>query len=261
MNDQAARAKLAAKIQALLAQAEGEAAAGNEAARDTFLDKASALQLKYAIDDAVLKATGAQGTDELTYADFCTESNTPLIKAKRQLVNAIAELHRGRAVMMGELRPKRDGGTKWDRRAKVRVYAHQSDLDFITALYNSLIIQMQTMMAADERSINRAVTTIAAWRVSYAYGWVARVIGRIQEAKRRNEAEADTSQPGTALVLRDRTALVDKHVADLFPKLGKAGYRIDDKSADGRAAGRRAAEQADIGNRRVSGGAARQIGS
>lgn len=260
MSDQADRTKLAARIQALLAQAEGEAAIGNEAARDAFLEKASALQLKYAIDDAMLKATGAQGTDELTHADFCTESNTPLIKAKRQLIAGVAMYNRGHAIMMGEWQDKlRSSGRKWNHRAKVRVFAHQSDLDFITMLYNSLIIQMQRVMARDEEQFRRyrmpPKEGWQAWRVSYAYGWVGRVVDRIMEAKWRNEAKAEVTQPGTSLVLRDRSALVEAHVAEIFPKLRKANYRKDDHSEDGRKAGRVAAEEADIGGKKVGNGA------
>jgi hypothetical protein len=264
MTEQVDRAKLAIKIQALLAQAEGEAAAGNEAARDTFLEKAAALQLKHAIEDAML-AVGTQNKDEIATADFCIESNTPLIKAKRQLINGLASWNRGKAVMMGDYKPKRSGGIRWDKRAKIRVYAHQSDLDFITMLYNSLILQMQTMMAADERimipGFGRHASAkrrdVSSWRVSYAYGWVDRVIGRIAEAARRNEAAAESGTPGTALVLEDRKAIVVKHVEDKFGQLRTTRYRIDDKSHDGRAAGRAAAERADLGDKKVSGSSTR----
>lgn len=254
MTEQVDRAKLAAKIQKLLAQAEGEAAAGNEAARDTLLEKASALQLKYAIEDAMVQAQHGATADKIVTADFCTESNTPLIKAKRQLINELAILYRGKAVMLGEWKKKRDGGSKYDKRAKVRVWAHQSDLDFITALYNSLIIQMQTMMANDEREDGDGMPRVGvppAWRVSYAYGWVARVVARLQEAKQRTEGAAETSTPGTALVLRDRAQLVTERVIGLHPNLRQTSYRVDDKSEAGRAAGRAAADCADLGHQRV----------
>lgn len=260
MNDAAGteQTKISIKIQKLLALAESEAAAGNEAARDTLLEKAAALQLKYAIADAML-AVGTQNKDELAFGDFCTESNTPLIKAKRQLINGLAIHNRGKAIMMGEFRTKRDGSSRWDRRAKVRVYAHQSDLDFITMLYNSLIIQMQTMMAADERLYKEGAMLPggggkgwAAWRVSYAYGWVARVLGRIAEAAQRNETAAETTEPGTALVLRDRTQLVKNFVDQRHAKLRKTSYRHDDHDEDGRRAGRAAAERADLGGEKIT---------
>lgn len=256
------RQRMAAVIQDLLAQAELAAKRGDEPARDEALAKASALQLKFAIDDAML-ATGARGKEELTEAVFCTESNTPLIKAKRQLINGLANQNRGHAVMMGDWKTKKGGGRRYDRRAMIKVYAHESDLRFITMLYNSLLLQMQSMMAADERHwVDGCMVPPhgwAGWRVSYAYGWVARVLDRLAEAKRRNEQQAEAGQPGTALVLVDRKALVDKHVEDLFGKLGKAKYRHDDNSADGRAAGRAAAERADLGGKKVGAESTRRI--
>lgn len=256
------RQRMAKVIQDLLAQAELASKRNDETARDEALAKAAALQLKFAIDDAML-AAGAEGKDELAQADFCTESNTPLIKAKRELINGVAQFNRGKAVMMGQWKPKKGGGRRYDRRAKVTVFAHQSDLDFITMLYNSLILQMQTMMAADENHERRYGYPPAAgwqaWRVSYAYGWVRRVVGRIAEAKRHNEAQAEADTPGTALVLRDRDAIVQAHITDLFGKLKDAKYRIDDNSADGHAAGRRAAERADLGQTKVNGSRTRAI--
>lgn len=247
------------KIQALLALAEDAARRGDEAHRDVLLERASAMQLKYAIADAMSQAKHGVTADKIITADFCTESNTPLIKAKRQLINELANLYRGKAVMLGEWKDKAKGRRKYDHRAKIRVWAHQSDLEFITALYNSLILQMQTMMAADERHYMPGFGQrpgvkqqgVAAWRVSYAYGWVSRVVTRLREAKLRTEGVAETGQPGTALVLRDRSQAVADQVSDLYPKLRNAGYRVDDKDLAGRAAGQAAAERADLGHRKV----------
>jgi hypothetical protein len=256
MSDQADRTKLAAKIQKLLAQAEGEAAVGNEAARDTLLAKASALQLKYAIEDAMLAQAGSGQAEEIMYEDFCRESNTPLIKAKRELIAVLAQLHRGRAVLMPEWQLRKDDkGMKLNRRAYVRVYAHESDLRFINQLYTSLVLQMQTMMANDERVAKLQAYrggTAAGWRVSYAYGWVGRVYARLRDISQRNEAAEETGTPGTALVLKDRSTLVKDHVDDKLGKLKNTKYRRDDADDNGRAAGRRAADQADIGQDKVS---------
>jgi hypothetical protein len=259
--------KIADKIQKLLALAEAEAKAGNEGARDTLLEKAAALQLKYAIADAMLARTGAKA-EEIGYADFCRESNTPLVKAKRQLINDLAYLNRGKALLMSEWqdcpRSKRyPTGRKLNRRAYIRVYAHESDLAFIGQLYTSLILQMQTMMAADERDMRNIGDPPLAgwqgWRVSYSYGWVGRVVARMYEAKRRNEAAEETGTPGTALVLADRKALVDAHIGDMFGKLRNSKVRRDDHDPSGRAAGRAAGDRADLGGKKVQGEAARRI--
>lgn len=254
------RQRMAKVIQDLLAQAELASKRGDETARDEALAKASALQLKFAIDDAML-AAGTADKDEIVEADFCAESNTPLIKAKRELIAGLAELFRGKAVLMPEWQLRKDGrGLKLNRRAFVRVYAHESDLRFISQMYTSLIIQMQTMMATDEKTHAPYVEKIQAWRVSYAYGWAGRVYLRLKEANRRNEVNAETGEPGTALVLRDRHALVQDHVNDAHGKLKNTKYRRDDADVNGRRAGREAAERADLGGAKVTEGSARRIG-
>lgn len=270
MEDNSSR--MAAKIAALLAQAEGEAKAGNHEAVQVFLDKASALQLKYAIGDAQLPK-GDAGKEKIIYADFCREANTPLIKAKRELINGLAILNRGKAFLSGEYRKDANGnvlytthrgkyGPVYDKRAKMRVYAHESDLRFIEQMHTSLTLQMQTFMAADERHEELLVgkgRVANAWRVSYAYGYVRRLYTRMAEAKRRAEQSAETGQPGTALVLVDRQALVVAEV-ERWAKLSKGGYRVDDDGS-GTAAGREAANRADLGGTKVGGTSTRQISS
>lgn len=261
--ERADQEKMAAKIAALLAQAEGEAKAGNEAARDTFLAKASALQLKYAIADAMLARAG-ETSEAIVHQDFCRESNTPLIKAKRELIASLAGLNRGRAILMHEWQPRKDGkGLKLNRRAYVRVYAHEGDLRFIGQMYTSLLLQMQTMMARDEAYDLRYRGTPAGgwgpWRVSYSFGWVHRVHQRMEEAKRRNEYQEERQEAGTALVLRDRDALVQAHYRQQHPSVGKVGYRSDDNSQAGRARGAQAANEADLGGKKVDAGGPRQI--
>lgn len=257
--------KWAHRVAALLALAEEAAKQGDEAKQDEYLQKASALQLKYAVEDAMISKQGGKA-EEITYADFCRESNTPLIKAKRDLINALAQLHRGKALLMSEWQPckpskRYPSGMRLNRRAYIRVYAHEGDLAFINQLYTSLILQMQTMMAADERHVagHYGGKVANAWRVSYAYGWVGRVIVRMQLMKRRNEEEAEASTPGTALVLVDRKALVDKKISDMYGKLRQNNIRRDDASPEGRAAGRAAGDRADLGGKKVGGSSTRAI--
>ena len=260
--------KAARKIQGLLALAEDAAKRGNEALRDTYLQKATALQLKYVIDESMLPQN-QRAADEITFEDFCQESNTPLIKAKRELISGIAGLFSGKAVMMPEWKKDKDGNQRWkngkpmyDKRAKIRVYAHETDLAFIRQLYTSLILQMQSMMANDERNAEWQYgkeKVPQAWRVSYAYGWVRRVYGRLTVAYAKEKAEA-TKEPGTALVLRDRGQAVEVHVGDVLGKLTNTKYRRDDNDPGGRAAGYAAGARADLGQTKVTGGQQRVIG-
>jgi hypothetical protein len=283
------RERMAAKIAALLASAETAAKDGNETLRDQYLGKASALQLKYAITDAMLKQ---EDQERILYQDFCRESNTPLIKAKRELIAGLTSLYRGKAHMGVELKKDNEGNILWrngrpmyNKRAYVRVYAHESDLQFISMMYTSLILQMQTMMATDEKKAIRVepcptcmgklrwvedqwaceecedefadndiesgkVTN--AWRVSYAYAWVRRVYTRLLATQQRQEVAEKATEPGTALVLADRKAVVDKYVTDQVGKLKKASYRSDDNNFEGRIAGYEAGDRADIGQKKVS---------
>lgn len=250
------RTQAARRIAALLANAEDAAKKGNESLRDTYLEKAAALQLKFAIEDAMLP-TGTEGRDEIVHEDFCQESNTPLIKAKRELINGLAKMNRGSAVMMSDLKRDAEGNPRfkngkplWNKRAFVRVYAHRSDLDFIRAMYTSLILQMQTMMAADESQERGGISAVQAWRVSYAYAWVRRVYQRLNEARLRNERETTSATPGTALVLRDRTQAVEAYVNGRH-NLKKTSYRRDDKDEAGRQAGYAAGSRADLGGTKI----------
>lgn len=258
---QTSQEQAARRIQALLALAEDAAKANNEELRDTYLEKASALQLKFAIADAMLRTEDREGIEE---AEFCRESNTLLIKAKRILINELADLNRGTSILMPEWQRSAKGTPKLNRRAYIRVYAHKSDLDFIRMMYTSLIIQMQTMMAADERAeiegaFGGPKSMTNAWRVSYAYGWVRRVVARLREAKARQEAAETASTPGTALVLADRKALVTKHLEQAHPSLRKHNPRHDDKDPRGRAAGHAAGNRADLGQRKMGSEATRSI--
>jgi RNase P subunit RPR2 len=254
---------MARKIQGLLALAEDAAKNGNEPLRDTYLEKATALQIKYAIDDTLLRVQEGRSAEKIVFADFCTESNTPLIKAKRILINVVAVHNRGKAVMMGEMKdtPK---GRKLDRRAKVRVWAHESDLRFITFLYTSLLTQMQSMMANDERKAvdlwRPSAKVSSSWRVSYAHGWVTRIDVRLQELQVRQERAATGGEPGTALVLAVRGDLVGSFVASAIGPVRKTGYKIHANDTGGRKAGYAAGGQANLGQTGVSSGQRRLIG-
>ena len=262
--------RAADRILALLATAEDAAKRGDEATRVQALDKASALQIKYAVEETLLRKEEGRETEEVEFKIFLRgESNTPLIKAKRQLITTVAVHHRGKAVLQPEYdQVKR----KWNKRAYVRVFAHASDLRFIEALYTSLLLQMQTMMERDERAYvaeqqarypfnSSAHKTPNGWRVSYAYGFSDRINHRLILNAERNEA--DTSAPGTALVLRDRTKLVETFTAAYYGgdlREGK-GHPRGTHNTEGARAGREAANQADLGGRKVASRNQGQIGS
>lgn len=266
---QTSQAQAARRIAALLAMAEDAAKNNNEALRDTYLEKASALQLQYVIDEAQLAAERGKDhkKEEIIWAEFCQESNTPLIKAKREMITTLAGTFRGRAVLMAEYKQSgKDAKLKLDRRAKIRVYAYESDLAFITMMYTSLVLQMQSMMAADEKIETFRLPDrkqMNGWRVSYAHAWVRRVYSRLLADKARQEREATAAAPGTALVLRDRKQDVDNMMNTTFGKLRSSRYKDGaGANAAGQAAGRAAGDRADLNNKaKVEARSRGQLGS
>lgn len=247
---QTSQQQAARRIAAMLAQADSFAKLGNNEARDHALTKAAELQHKYAIDQVLLEMNAPQDTEEILFGDFCDEQNTPLVKAKRQLIAGLATLYRGDAVMFSRFDPVK---RKVNHRAYIRVYAHSSDLSWITQLYTSLILQLQTEMAKDER-LRVAATGkagLAGWRVSYAHEWVRTVYARLWAIKKRGDLES-AGTPGTALALVDKGDRVKEWVKDNL-ELGKAPKMpTSDTNGAGRAAGRRAGERADLGQKRTA---------
>lgn len=255
---------IAAKIAGLLALAEDAAKQNNDQLRDTYLDKATALQLKYVIDEAMIaKNTGTKSAEAIITEDFCKESNTTLIKAKRMLINVIAMHLRGKAVIMPEWKVNDKGVRKIDRRAFVRVWAHESDMAIIRMMYTSLLLQMNSMMAHDERRAewdHGRGKVPAAWRVSYGHAWVNTIHQRLHEIRARQEAASQSREPGTALVLRDKSVAVNGAMTEAIGRIKTTRHPVSDTNASGRAAGRTAAERADLGQSRVNAAGARQIG-
>lgn len=244
---QTSQEQAARRIAAMLAQADSYAKLGNLEARDHALAKAAELQHKYAIDQVLLEMNAPEQAEEIVFGDFCDEQNTPLIKAKRDLICGLANLYRGTPVMCTRWNPEKK---RVDKRAYIRVYAHTSDLSWITQLYTSLILQLQTEMAKDEREYFalKSAKGVSGWRVSYAHEWVRTVLARLWALKQSSEK---ASVPGTALALVDKGAKVQKWVDENLSL--KRGRRMptSDKSTEGRAAGRRAGERADLGQKRT----------
>jgi hypothetical protein len=224
------------KVRGLLAKAESTT---NEAERDAYLAKAQQLQDAYKISSTLLAASGQAKREGIDYTDTCNERNTPLIKAKRELIIGLADLNNCTTVM-------------GPSRAYIRVFGHNSDRDFVLAMFNSIMLQLQAAMARDEEGPDKG------WRVSYAHGYVRRVYSRLKQAQERSQAENPTTgdRRSNALVLVDRTALVSKHMNDFYGDQLKVGRRIPTEAGRNEAgyrSGDAAGMRADLGGARVGG--------
>lgn len=247
---QTTQEQAARRIAGLLAHAEDAAKRGDLAQRDIFLQKATGLQHKFAIDQVLLEKNDPTVIDEIIYRDFCTESNTPLIKAKRDLICGVARVFRGVPLLLETTRFV-NGRWKRDKRAAIRVNAHASDMVLIEQMYTSLILQLQAEMAHDERLTHEKVTN--SWRVSYAHGWVDRVVWRLQDLHRQAEKEEAATGSGMEIVLRGKADLVRAHLDNTNAVTGK-GRRLprSDSNRNGRAAGDAAGRRADLGQKRTA---------
>lgn len=224
--------KITRTIAALLAKAEST---NHEKERDAFLAKAQELQIKYVVEDSAIRERMGQKKEEIISRKFCEERHGSFIKAKRELINYLARMNRCMAVI----------GAK---RSYVEITGYESDVDFVSVMYTSLLLQMQSAMARDEvfRSAGDPVKT---WRTSYAHAWVRRVAARLQDALKASESDAEVSTPGTAIVLRDRRQEVSVAVSARYGKLRQGYKNTATSSYSGYAAGDAAGRRANLNNR------------
>jgi uncharacterized protein DUF2786 len=242
------RDKMVIKIQKLLALAESTS---NEAEAATFLEKAQALQESYLIEQHELIRDGRAKAEEIGYVVTLEGKSTPLIKAKRELIWGLADLNRCQSTMAHD-------------RSYVRIYGFDSDREMVLAMFNSIMIQLQTAMASAERTEYGPLSgTLKSWRVSFAHGYVRRVLSRLTDAQaRRNADAARVATPGAELVLVNRAQLVKNYLDSNVKTKKNSGYRTDATSnREGYWSGDRHGTSADLGGARVGGVGHQAVGS
>lgn len=236
----------AATIAKLLSTAESLAASGNEVAAQSYINRASEMQLKFMIEDSdIRQASGKDHAEEqlITVRVAGVQKNSGYIKARRELVTGLAFIFHCRITLTTD-------------RAEMRLWGYESDVKFVQTLFNSLSVQMISLM--DEASHGRVDRS---WRTSFAHGYARRVCSRLRDSRAQQEDEMTASTPGTDLVLADRTAVVNAWFGRTAGvRRGGPVYRnTSTRSAAGYAAGHMAGDLADIGNVRVGGGSRGQL--
>lgn len=228
------------RIRKLLAQAEDAAVTPAEA--EAFTAKAAELMATYGIDRAML-ADADPTTDMI--GDRVVVLDPPYAKDKGQLLYSVAEPLRCRTV----LRTKYPAGAK---QTSMHLFGYRSDLDRVDILYTSLLVQSANALAVT--SIPPWENT-AAFRRSWLAGFCMAIHRRLSDAERRaaeQHTESTSTGHSVALVLADRSTLVDRARADEYPRL-RAG-RARSLSGSGRSSGYAAGQRADLGttNNRVT---------
>ncbi|MEE1805372.1 DUF2786 domain-containing protein [Streptomyces sp. BE133] len=203
---------LLGKVRALLRKAENPGATEEEAR--VYLDKAYELMAKYGIEQAMLDDV----TEPERPVDRIVDLYPPYVKEGRRLLARIGYEMRCRSVYPGGK----------DNRHRVHLFGFETDLQATEVLFASLRLQM--LEGADRADhLHRPEGEDArAYKRSWMLGFIREVTARIGAAQRTASAAAEegseadgTSSRSVALVLADRTTVVEARLAAQYPKLNK----------------------------------------
>jgi hypothetical protein len=223
------------RVRKLLAKAEDPGVTAEEA--EAYNTKAAELIARHGIDAALLAATGAT-RDNVGRRVFTVDN--PYARDKAHLLTSVADPLRCQTVH-----------TYGNGRYVVRVYGFTTDLERVELLYTSLLLQATRELVhvrPDEWS-----ESTAAYRRSWLAGFASAVATRLYRAERRATAEQPTAVDGTstALVLRDRSTLVEQVVTTDYPRLRTMRRRS--LTGSGQSDGFASGAQADLGADRLDG--------
>ncbi|MFC5290746.1 DUF2786 domain-containing protein [Actinokineospora guangxiensis] len=210
--------RVVARVKALLAKAESTA----------FPQEAEALSAK--AQELMARHAFAEAADDTGPPRAAADRiwlEQPYVQSKAQLVDAVAEANRCRAVF-------------YPRLGCVVLVGHEPDLELVALLSRSLGVQATRALAA-------APGRTRAYRNAFLAGYAHRVRGRLALAT----AAATDARALPVLARRDR--VVEQTCAALFPDLRARRGTVS--SPTGWGAGQAAAEQADLlpSRRRVAG--------
>jgi hypothetical protein len=229
--------KLLTRIRALLAEA--------------YNGKASELLAQYGIDAALIAAkepTSDQAIDKIITID------APYARDKQSLLLAVASPLRCKTVRI-----------TGRRTAQTHLFGMASDVERVELLYTSLLVQASLGLATARPST--PWEDVRAFRRTWMSGFSGTVRDRLWVAERKAQREAETREEPTtvggdtsvALVLADRTSLVEAAYDAAYPKESVTMGRGRRLSGSGYGAGREAGKRADLGGTRLGGGSRRAV--
>jgi hypothetical protein len=214
------------RVRKLLTKAEDPGVTPEEA--QLLTEKAAELMAKYGISQALLDSARP---DAGKPGNRMIDVPNPWSREHAHLLCGLAAAMRCQSVMLTGGK----GGTR------VHLFGFTSDLDPVDVLYTSVMLQMANGLR--QQVVPGANARARAWRRSWLLGYTTAVIERVKRAEQtaEQEAAADDSKPGAALVLADRSVQVASALRQEYPHTRTAsvtysgsGYR------DGHAAGQRA---------------------
>ena len=220
------------RIRGLLAKAESSEFP-DEA--ESLTAKAQELMTRHAIDAALLEA-GSSSRDGRLVDTRRVHVQDPYVRAKMQLLAAVAEANDVRVVWYSTL-------------GIANLVGVRADVAAVELLFTSLLLQVAHALSAAERLMGHRPAS-RSFRRSFLLGYAHRIGERLQTARRSATAEAAAEHDIDLLpVLRSRQVAVEERVAELFPRVRATRGRAS-VDAGGWYAGRDAADRADVGARR-----------
>lgn len=238
------------RIKKLLRLAEHPNTPGPEA--ELAAKQAERLMLRWGIERAKLEATLDDNQRESIVTKMTDPFPKQFIRARMSLANCVV-------LGMGNLK-------MWRSETRCYVMGFESDVDRALWLISSLLIQNDLALESwwanypDSRYMTGQQKMLA--RRQFIFGFANTVRDRLEMMRDEeiNDEDRDSGTPGTALVLRDRGALVDQAYDDKFAGSKMTKGRSLKGSAHGGAAGRAAGARANLGQSSLGGGPRRVLG-
>jgi hypothetical protein len=222
------------RVKALLAKAESTTFP-EEA--EALVAKAQELMARHSIDQAVLAASRPKGSQPAA-GGRRIQIDEPYVGPKALLLAGIAKANRCRAVWSSQ------GGY-------ADVFGHDEDLDAVELLFLSLLVFATGSLARLGKG-GDAQFRSRTYRRSFLVAFASRISERLAEATRTVEAAAAATHGERLLpALRAREVAVQDALQRAHPNTRPSRFVVRD--AAGWAAGRAAADQADLGARSALG--------
>ena len=234
---------LLARVRKLLVKAEADGVTPAEA--QALTAKAAELMAKYGIDRALLAAARPE-TDRP--GDRVIDIANPWARVQAHLLCGLAAALRCQCVILPAAGPG----------SRIHVFGFASDIERTDVLYTSLLLQMwQGLSAVEPPAWSRSTR---AWRRSWLLGFATAVVARVRAAEQRAAQRAADVPAGTgpsaALVLADRTEIIERTLRQAYPvtRTSRVTY-----SGAGYGTGFAQGQRADIGTSRLGRPAGRAL--
>lgn len=250
----AMQSKIYGRVRALLAKAEHPATPRPEA--EASHAKAAELMLRYALDEATLRAEQGQAPEPVVYWEHVAAGGDGHARARSTAIGIVIQSYGGRYARRG------DGTYRAD--ITLLIVTTKAAREALRLLVPSLLLQMDQAGARETERYMDAVPANAFNRRSDRTRWAnnyfrAFLVGYADAVARRitlaraqlREEAARSASASRALVLVGDDDRVAAEFQARFPILGKA--RSQRLRADGYAAGQAAGRGADIGSGHLSG--------